>query len=471
MQRCLALLLSILILTGLLCGCGGDSGKSGAGHSFSYTLVSNPDTLDPQLATNLSAKTVLANLFEGLFVMNGDGEITNGVASGYTVSEDGRCYTVKMRQDCYWYQAAGDAEGFDSDAKTAVTAHDFVFAFKRMFDPLYQSPYRETFACLQNARAILDGREDPSAIGVYATKDFELEFRLDTPEPKFLTLLASSAALPCNEAYFAHTKGRYGLDEASVIGNGSFAMQRWLYDPYGKYNVIQLCRNPLNHAVRRVYPVDLTFYIEESEAEAARIFTAGSTDCLVTTQSSLAAGGQYSASGAYSLTLGLIANPDTDFGKSSVMDAIAHAVDFSAIPGGSDLLPASGALPPAAVLMNKGIRELISDAVFRQYDPEQAEKLLDSGMLALGRTQLAEGKILVPADLMEYDALLTVLRQIESVLDLHLSIEEVPAAEYEKRLQNGSYTLALAALTGGTRSGFTAAQLPCGSVGSLRTQS
>ena len=59
-------LLALLCAVALVTGCGG-SDKTGAGHSFSYTLVGNPDTLDPQLAGNSSARTVLGNLFEGLF--------------------------------------------------------------------------------------------------------------------------------------------------------------------------------------------------------------------------------------------------------------------------------------------------------------------------------------------------------------------------------------------------------------------
>ena len=53
-------------------------------------------------------------------------------------------------------------------------------------------------------------------IGVYARRDDCLEIVLDTPEPDLPSLLASTAALPCNEEFFTGTRGRYGLDERSV---------------------------------------------------------------------------------------------------------------------------------------------------------------------------------------------------------------------------------------------------------------
>ena len=450
MHRCICLLLALLTLSLTACSVGGDSEKSGAGHSFSYTLVGNPDTLDPQLASNSSAKTVLANLFEGLFVLDDSGSVQNGLVKDYTVSEDGLCYDFTLRDDSYWYQAIGDSKAFDSEAKKAVTAKDFVYAFKRLFDPLYASPYRETFACIENAAAITAGEQDSSMIGVYAADATRLQIRLDYPNASFPLLLTTTAALPCNEEFFESTKGRYGLDENSVIGNGSFAMQRWLYDPYGKYNVIQLCRNPLNHEVNRVYPVDLSFFIEESESDAKAVFTNGKADCYAATVNDLTDMDGLTVTGAYSMTLGLCANPDSDFGRAEeIFEAMQLALDYSAVPQQKDsLLPGSGILPPASTLMNKSCRELLSDAAYQKYDSAAAEAKLRAGMTLLGLEELPEGQILVPNGLMDYEALLDVIAQWKDKLGLHLRLEAVPQAEYDRRLANGSYDLALCAAAG-----------------------
>ena len=448
MKRILSLLISVIMILPVLTACG-DTEKRCAGHSFSFTLVGNPDTLDPQLAVNPSAKTVLANLFEGLFYLDDDGTVQKGIVQDYRISDDNLHYSFDLRQDSYWFRAIGDITGFDKDAAVNVTAADFVFAFQRIFDPIYHSPYREAFSSICNAKAIMDGRQDPSMIGVYARRDDLLEIDLDTPDASLLMKLAETAALPCSQTYFEMTKGRYGLDEQSIIGNGSFSMQRWLYDPYGKYNVIQLSRNPLNHAVRKVYPTDLSFYIEETDADAVRIFTEGNTDCCVTTQASLLPDTDSNSEGAFSLTLGIITNPESDFGKSSLISqAMRTALDYSVISSQNDLRPASGILPPASVLLNKSCRELISDVSYRLHDESKAKNLLSAGLSSLPRGELPEGKVLVQNGLMDYSALRSVLQQWEKTLDLHLTLEEVVPAEFEKRLSAGNYELALITLTG-----------------------
>lgn len=436
----------------LLClvGCNrNDDQNNGAGHSFAYTLVGNPDTLDPQLAQNASAKMVLGNLFEGLFTLDANGSVKPNLVKAYTVSEDKCTYTITLRDDSYWYDAMHEDSPFSRDAAQTVTAEDFVYAFRRLFDPLYNSPYRKNFLCLENAQKILAGKEDPSMIGVYAKKQYELVFCLDTPNADFLSLLTMTAALPCNESYFESTKGRYGLDENSIIGNGGFAMQRWLYDPYGKYNVIQLRRNPLVHEAARVSPVDLTFYIEENESDAEALFSAGSTDCCVTTRNALLSRSDISSQSAYSMTLGIFAAPESPYANRKILAALNAAVDRTNLSlETDDVRMASGILAPAVTLLNKSCRELIAESGYASFDIKRAEDLLAEGLFELQQQDLPEGRILVPAGMMDYTPLQTVLVSWQANLNLHMRIEEVAQHEYRSRLENGDYVLALLPISG-----------------------
>lgn len=449
MRRSLSLLLALLLTALLCCGCGEDENViKGAGHSFSYTLVGNPDTLDPQLAENTSAKTVLANLFEGLLTLDAAGNLQNGVAESYEISDDQLHYTFRLRKDSYWYDAVNTDGAFGEKAKKAVTAHDFVYAFRRLFDQTYHSPHAAAYSCIAHGREILNHTLAASKLGVEAHSDTELEFTLDYPNTGFLMLLTAPAAMPCNQEYFENSKGRYGLDEQSVIGNGSFGMQRWLYDPYGKYNVVQLVRNPLNHEVRRIFPTDINFYIEESDADAAAIFTEGNTDCYVTTQNSLTGRPEYSAEGSYSITLGLIANPDSHYADPNVREAMALTLDRKLFPSDRDIAQGSGILPPGTTMLNKSCRELIADSGYQRYDPPEADRIYHKAMRKLRISELEEGKVLVCAGMMDYALLAEVLGLWTSELDLHFSIEEVTEPEYEARLESGDYALALYAITG-----------------------
>ncbi len=127
-----------------------------------------------------------------------------------------------MKNDRYWFYDANQDDVVDDDETWKVTASDYAYAFQRIFDPQTQSPYTTMFSCLQNADAVQSGQLDPSEIGVRAVSDTELQFTLSRPDAEFLSNLASTAAMPCNENFFQQTKGRYGLDKESVASCGAF---------------------------------------------------------------------------------------------------------------------------------------------------------------------------------------------------------------------------------------------------------
>ncbi len=62
------------------------------------------------------------------------------------MSEDGLVWTWKLRGDAVW-----------SDGEP-VTAHDFVFALRRINDPATAAQYASITHVLKNARAINEGK-------------------------------------------------------------------------------------------------------------------------------------------------------------------------------------------------------------------------------------------------------------------------------------------------------------------------
>lgn len=84
---------------------------------------SEPGSLDPPLAQGTHESWILENCFEGLMTFDENGNLVEGMAESYEVSEDGLTYTFKLRDDITW--SNGDP----------VTAHDFEYAWKRALDP------------------------------------------------------------------------------------------------------------------------------------------------------------------------------------------------------------------------------------------------------------------------------------------------------------------------------------------------
>lgn len=477
-RRITAVLLGLLLsIAGCMTGCDKDKG-SGAGYLFSYTLTQNPENLDPQMATDAASKTVIGNLFEGLYRLDDAGNVVPALAEQCVVSEDGLTYTFTLRQDCFWYlpaeakafaeaESKGDSSG-DTYAGTPVTASDFVFAFRRIFQPETHSPYGRMFSCLKNASAILQGQASYESIGVTAPDPHTLVMQLDYANGELQALLASTAAMPCREDFFTTTKGRYGLDEDSVISNGAFYLRMWFYDPYGPDNQISMRRNPLNDAYDRIYPSSLTFYMQDAETEN---FKSGKTDCLVTPDSRYSSDSAYTTVSYASMTLGLIFNPDDpQYANSSLRKALAQGLNRAeyAEELKSDLAAASGIVPPAVTMLGKSYRELVAEASFFDEDAAAAKTAYTAALQELQTESLKSTQILVPSGLMDYTVLHTIVRRWSDLFGFYIGVEEVTQSEYDKRLAAGDYAIALYALTGERNSAshileqFTAQDAPFG---------
>ena len=184
LRKLSAMLLCLMLCLGLFSGCGSDV------YVAKLALSGTAGTFDPQFAENQNSILVASNVFEGLLVEDPDGGLHPGVAEGYTVSSDGRTYTFQLREDACW-----------SDG-SAVTADDFVFAFRRLFGPGSVSPYAENLLSVQNAEAILAGEMQPEALGVRAADDHTLVLTLEKADSGITTVLAQWYTAPCKESFF-----------------------------------------------------------------------------------------------------------------------------------------------------------------------------------------------------------------------------------------------------------------------------
>lgn len=446
-RRFAALFLCLIYITVTfsLAGCTKKKG-SGAGYTFNYTLEGNPKTLDPQLARDASSKTVIGNLFAGLYRLDPSGNVTPDVAKDCVVSADGLTYTITMRQNSFWLAKEKDAKG----AETSVTATDFVFAFYRIFDPEIGSDYGDQFSCLKNAAEILAGSKNYDTIGVEAADPYTLVFTLAYPNANFLSLLATTAAMPCCAGFYYNCGGRYGLDEDSVISNGAFYLNKWFYDPYGKDNLIYLKKNAETDKNETVYPSHLTFYIAKDAAEVQSDFDSKKSDCIVTENAAYAKQSDYVVSVAASETLGLIFNPEhPQLRNASLREALALSLsrpDYGAALS-DDVATACALVPPAVSLLGRPYRELVAEASFLREDEAAAQTAYHKAMGELKAQSLPGAEILVPSGLMDYAVLHNIIRRWSDLFGVYFSIKEVTPADYQKRLDEGDYSVALYTLT------------------------
>ncbi len=445
---CLAAVFSMQILG----GCASQNQESdGSGYLFTISLPANPQSLDPQSATDSASKTILRNLYEGLVEQNSDGSITLAAAESYTVSEDRLVYTFTLHDDRYWYYDENQNDTIDEGESWRVTAQDYVYAFQRIFDAQTQSPYVETFSAIQNGIEANQGTAALSDIGVMAVSDTVLQFTLAYPDARFLNHLASTAAYPCNEAFFLGTKGKYGLDQTAVASCGAFYLRLWFYDPYGSDNLIYMRRNAANRTARSVYPTNLTFQIRRDAQEVMDDFQEGTADLVTTSlyQPQYMERDGYTVTAQYATTLGLIFNPDnTDFANQNIREALSLGIDRSNIGGDSngDLLPAYGIIPPALHWNGATYREQMPETV-TEFSQEAALAAFQRGMQELQKESLDTTKILVCAPLMDCENLHDILQTWQRIFGFYIGIEEVSESDYWQRLAEKKYTIAVYGLT------------------------
>ncbi len=241
---------------------------SGANHLYDVPLSGNPKSLDPQFANDPSSNTVIKNLYSGLVSSDINGNIVCCNAESYTVSSDQLTYTFTLRQDNYWFYDQNDNDEIDENEYFPVTAHDYVFALQRVLDPRMQSPYASNFSCIKNGSSVINGKTAPETAAIFAPDDFTLEITLEYPSAEFLGMLSTAAAYPCNREFFDSTKGRYGLDDNSVMSNGPFYVRQWFFDPYGKHNILYMRRNEINVNEKfQVLPSYVSFTIQNSDSD------------------------------------------------------------------------------------------------------------------------------------------------------------------------------------------------------------
>lgn len=110
---------------------------------FSFINGTEPQTADPHLAKGEPEGRIIRALFEGLMRLDAKSlQPVGGVAESYELSEDEKRYTFYLRSDARW-----------TDGRP-VTAHDFVYSWKRILDPALASQYAYILHGVAGARAV-----------------------------------------------------------------------------------------------------------------------------------------------------------------------------------------------------------------------------------------------------------------------------------------------------------------------------
>lgn len=422
--------------------------NDGSGHTFKIALDGDPKNLDPQIASDSSSISVAKNIFAQLVKRDSYGKISAWVAKDYSISADGLVYTFYINEGYSW-KAAGDFT-------TPVTAHDFVFGFRRLFDAKTESPYAEDYYCIKNAEAAHKSLVSLDDIGVKALDDYTLEITLEYENAAFLHLLSLLPASPCNEGFFESCLGKYGLEADCIASNGPFYVRYWLHEQYGNDNYVRLSRNDGYSKVSRVYPAGVTYLITKNYDVKLRYFTEETTDILVynALEQSPEVDNDSLFFVMYDQASSLVFNVNTPlFADKEIREIFSMALDraevekqinFSAIMSKSIIadrlrllgtpLDDQNILPENTCVYNKAMAEY-------------KWNLVDQSIKDTATNDLT---ILVPDSFTAYEILYSVSDSWYEHLGVHVGIEVVKELDYNARIKSGDYDIALVTLSSQT---------------------
>lgn len=147
-----------------------------------------PNSLDPAFAQNISALTLVSNLFSGLYSYDAEGNVVPELAESFTVSDDGLVYTFTLRGGLSWSNGAD------------FGASDFVYSWRRVADSELKSPYAYLFD-------IIAIDEDGKLMLAADETDTVLTVTLKSPCDYFTDLCAFPALYAVNENAVEYAKG------------------------------------------------------------------------------------------------------------------------------------------------------------------------------------------------------------------------------------------------------------------------
>ncbi len=391
-------------------------------------------SMDPQIATDGTSFEVIAAITEGLYSVDAEGSPILAIAESVVKSEDGLTYTFKLR-DAKW--SNGDA----------VTAKDFVFAWKRLVNPEVASEYAFIMgvAGVKNADAISAGEKPLDDLGVKAEDDKTLVVMLDVPVPYFESLMSFPSFLPMNEAFFTAKGDSYGTSPSTLLANGPFKVTA--YEPAA--TTISLEKNPDYWDAANVKVSGLDFQVIKDSQQAMLSYQNGDLDVATLSGEQVE---QFKGDPEFkNVVAGYLwyISPNQlvkGLENQNLRKALALSYDKDAIANNilkDGSIPANFPVPKQLATGPNGKDFRDGAGTYLETDKVKAKEFFDKALKELGVTSLSYTMLVE-----DTEASINVAQFIQSEMQttlpgLKVELQTMPKKNRVERMQQGDYELVL----------------------------
>jgi ABC-type oligopeptide transport system substrate-binding subunit len=251
-----------------------------------HLLEFEPTTLDLALSSE-RMEDVMLSLFEGLTSLDpATGTPMAALSTHYEVTSDGLRYTfylrghalprgIRLAQTSNLQRKSTSGEPSSPTMPACwsdgvpVTAHDFVYSWRRVLDPRVAGADAYLMYCLKNAQEISAGNLAPEKLHVRALEDFVLQVELETPSPFFLELASSIGFCPVPR-HVTEFAGARWTQPGRMVSSGAFTLRQ--HRPYGR---IVLGKNRYYYDAADVALSELVFLVVPDGAARVNLYRSG----------------------------------------------------------------------------------------------------------------------------------------------------------------------------------------------------
>ncbi|MHA7581991.1 ABC transporter substrate-binding protein [Paenibacillus vandeheii] len=177
---------------------GGEQSGQAEGGNLTYALATSPDTLDPHRSGLAVTVRAIRTIYDNLVVQLPDGSIKPWLAKEWSVSEDGKSYTFKLREDVKFH----DGTPFNAEAVK--------FNLDRVIDPATKAA---------NSLALIRPYSSSEVIDEYTIK-----VNLEQPSQAFLGNLSQALlgiVSPTAAKKYGDQLGK------NPVGTGPYTFVKW----------------------------------------------------------------------------------------------------------------------------------------------------------------------------------------------------------------------------------------------------
>ena len=219
------------------------------GKSYREGLFKEPRTINPIFAAEDAERDIARLVFSGLFTYTGEGKLAPDLAKELQISDDGRIYTILLRDTIQWH-----------DGKP-VTADDVIFTIKTIQNPQYKSILRANW----------------QGVDVQTLNERTIRFSLKTAYVPFVENL-TVGILP-KHLWEGISPEKAPLHELNLkpVGSGPYLFDRFKQNNDGSLLWYRLRRNKEYHR-EGPYLDTITFFFFKEEDAMVKALQKGTVD-------------------------------------------------------------------------------------------------------------------------------------------------------------------------------------------------